>query len=252
MKIALCLSGLSRLWEVPHQQSFKPFFLDRHDCDVFIHTWSSRGWYSGKQYLPDTQEGFARTTEKDTGFKPDSELLNLDDMLKAYKPVSFRVEDFARYETFFDEKAQKTPNGYTRPKNTIIQAWNAMRVLELVKDYKRYANVEYDLVVRARPDILLENDPGTPDPHYLWTLPSRNKKNQGTGDSIQISNWPNALKFAAYYHSIEYLYHQCGQISCPHHYATKWIELNQIPWQELRIGAQVKHSVSGVPYAESD
>lgn len=252
MKVAIVLTGLARLWEVPYQQSFKPFFLDRHDCDVFIHTWSTRGWYSGKQYLPDTREGFAQTTAGDTGFKDDSELLNVEEMVRCYKPVSVRVLDFDRYKAYFMDKAKATPNGYTRPMNTILQAWGAWQGIDMAMGYRRLMDVSYDLVVRARPDILLEHDPGVPDPHYLWTLPSRNKKGQGTGDSIQISNWENAVKFAFYYHNIEYLYKNCGEISCPHHYATRWIEENKIPWREMPIGAMVKHAKSGVPYAETD
>jgi len=48
---------------------------------------------------------------------------------------------------------------------------------------------------------------------------------------------------------LEFLYNKCG-VSCPHMFAEEWIKNFNMPWKEMRIGAHVAHSESGIPYAE--
>jgi hypothetical protein len=38
MKIAVCISGQPRNYEKGYQE-LKKWFLDKYDCDIYIHTW---------------------------------------------------------------------------------------------------------------------------------------------------------------------------------------------------------------------
>lgn len=249
MNVALILTGLARNWEMAFP-SFKNYVLDRYETNVYIDIWSETGFYSGINYLPETKEGYIQVKEGDKGFHTSGEIVDVKKMIEMYNPISIRIDRFDVFEPMIEERAKPLINAYTRPKNTVAQAYKAGRGVELFLDYNKLKDV--DLIVRARPDIVLEQDPGYWSRDYFYTLPSRNKRNQGTGDSIQIGSSYNIVKFTNYqFSNLEKMYNEIGY-SCPHIFAEKTIidcGLYDI-WKEMRIGARVVHSLSGIPYDE--
>lgn len=248
MKAALVLTGLLRNWEHAYP-SFKKYFLDRYDCDVFIDIWSEVGYYDGRNYLPE-ENGYIRVKEGDKGYHATGRLVDGEKLMYVYRPKVLRIEDFAgTFEKEAEERAAKFTNAYTRPKNTISQAykmWSGMMTLLSSSPF------EYDLVIRARPDITLEHDPGVLNPDYFYTLPSRNKMGQGTGDSIQIGNLGDMTEFVnTHFHRLELYYSELG-VSCPHLFVEAAIKDCGFydKWAEMSIGAHVAHSESGRPYEE--
>jgi hypothetical protein len=247
MKVALVLTGLMRCWEQAYPV-FKTLFMDRYETDVYIHTWSEVGYYTGKGYLPE-ENGFVKTVPGERGFHASGQLIDATAIMAAYNPKKFVIEDYSLYEPKFEEEAKKYPNAYTRPKNTLAQAYKIQEGVQLLPP-----RMDYDLTVRARPDIVLEHDPGIFDPQFIYTLPSRNKAGRGTGDSIQIGS-PHAINAFGWYQyvRIPYYYERDG-ISCPHLYTQSAIEDVMdycdedcfYTWQEMQCGAHVAHSPNGI------
>jgi hypothetical protein len=237
MKVALVLTGLMRCWEKA-LPVFKQLVIDRYDADVYIHTWSEVGYYTGKGYLPQ-ENGFVKTVEGERGFHASGELIDANAIMQAYNPVAFAIEDFTKFDARFTAEAERFPNGLTRPKNTLCQAYKAYMGASLLP-----LNT-YDIVVRARPDIVLEHDTGTFLYDTFLTLPSRNSRNQGTGDSIQIGSQADIETYCQMYQHIDELYDELGY-SCPHDYAALWIRKHGFNWQEMPVGAHVAHSPRGI------
>jgi hypothetical protein len=247
MKVALVLTGLMRGWKKAYP-SFKQYVLDRYETDVYIDTWSEVGWYTGKSYLPETPEGFVKLAEGDKGFHPSGELIDASKILDVYKPVSFYIDDFSRFEYQIELISNQFERAFTRPKNTVAQAF---KVINGVAQLAANSDNSYDVVVRARPDIVLEHDPGQFNPDVFLTLPSRNKRGRGTGDSIQIGSATNIQLYAEMFYELESLYATIGY-SCPHEFASSWITRNHLPWHEMSVGAHITHSPSGQAYQEPD
>lgn len=238
MKVALVLTGLMRCWEQAYPV-FKTLFMDRYDTDVYIHTWSEVGYYTGKGYLPE-ENGFVKTVPGERGFHASGELIDANKIIQTYHPISITVDDFTRLEPAFETRAEHFKKAYTRPKNTIAQSYKAlMGVQSLVSN-------GYDIIIRARPDIVLENDPGQLHPYMFYTLPSKNKVGKGTGDSILIGPAPAVVSFYQTHHShLEVFYDRLG-VSCPHMFIEETLKPYSHVWQEMQCGAHVAHSPNGI------
>lgn len=241
MKVALVLTGLLRCFEQAYP-SFKKYVIDRYDTDVYLDIWSEVGYYSGKGYLPE-QNGFIQTAKNDRGFHNSGELVDANKLIRLYKPVSLIIDDYSQFEAMFDKRAGQFPKAFTRPKNTIAQAYKIYSGIS--QCFVNRSNAQYDLVVRARPDLVLEQDPGLFALNKFYTLPSRNKEGKGTGDSLQIGTLSDMFQFSQMYRHLEELYNEVGY-SCPHMFNENWIKHMGLDWKELRVGAHVAHSPKGL------
>jgi hypothetical protein len=126
MKVCLLLSGGMRN-ATETFPSFKSNLLDRYDTDVFISTWNSHNVYNS---------------------------INL------FSPISFDVEN---YEAGFESKWNElvSHNEYKLETNanlvSMISMWyKTLRANQLKKKYENLMGVKYDLILKTRPDIILE------------------------------------------------------------------------------------------------
>jgi hypothetical protein len=250
MKLALVLTGLSRMWWEAYPK-LKENFITNYDTDVFINIWTEKGYYSGKGYGPIDSGGYVSVIKDSKGFHNSGELTDFNDMIETYKPVSVRIDDFSRYEAMIENKVVNFTKAYTNAKNTAAQAWMAYRGLELMNNYTLVTNSpKYDLVIRARPDMVLR-EVITPLPlDTMITFPYTNKMNKGTGDGMQIGNHDQSMIFGEMWNNLELIYNICG-VSCPHMFAEQWILYNKLPWKQMYAGAYYAHSPKGA-YQEPD
>ena len=244
-KCIIVFSGLSRLWQEAFP-SFKRNFLDKYDTDIYACLWTECGFYSGRSYVHAPGDEYVKTTEDDKGFNTSGKLMDVNGFMEAYEPKVLKLLDFSKYEHIFDEKT-KGLNGYTRPKNTLAQAFMVQEAMKLVP---RYDVGPDTLIVRARPDFVIDQDVGGFNLDTFYTFKFRNKHNQGTGDMIQIGNYVNMERFAKMYDQASYLY-EINNVSCPHIYTKGMIDWEHIPWEELHVQGHCAHSPNG-PYTESE
>ena len=161
MKIAIAFYGQPRYVKNKHiLDSYKKYFLDKYDCDVFGHMW----WGDPSKY--DTSSWNNCVGEM---ISPDS----LDFFSKNYNPIVIKTEEPREFEfddhiaKFIDEKF--TGKRYC-PKNG--QIWcqrnysNLMSHLHsmqessrIVSEYADNTNIKYDFIVLARYDTILFDIP---------------------------------------------------------------------------------------------
>ena len=126
MKVCLLLSGGMRN-ATETFPSFKSNLLDRYDTDVFISTWNSHNVY---------------------------------DSISLFNPISVDVEN---YEAGFQLKWNElvSHNEYKLETNanlvSMISMWyKTLRVNQLRKKYENTMGFKYDLIIKTRPDVVLE------------------------------------------------------------------------------------------------
>lgn len=245
MKIALAFRGLLRCFEKAYP-IWKSEILDKYDTDVYFDIWSEVGYYSGKGYLQSPSDTFVKISEGDRGFHDSGEKVNASRIMELYNPTVLHIEDFKLADEKFNVLAKDYPNAFTRPKNTLIQ----FKKVQQVYQHVRNSGIHYDIVINVRPDLILQNPLPKLNPHILYTMPSRNKNNRGTGDSLFISNMHDMAIFERISDMIPEYYKRLGY-SCPHEYTQLAIQDSGLAWSELPVGAHVMHSPKG-PYQEPE
>ena len=131
MKIAICISGQPRNYKKGYQE-LKKWFLDRYDCDVYIHTWedTNHTFTSSHNYTKTNHYTF---TKKD--YSKILELYQPKDYI-FQKPIPFDYNQIIGDLGF-------GINGILSSFYSIQQSFN------LAKD----SGIQYDLVVRYRFDL---------------------------------------------------------------------------------------------------
>lgn len=143
MKVALCLSGHMRDFRQTFP-SIKHHILDKFDTDVFISTWSEPGYWSS-----DDEKGVENYDRK-------FDNLNID-ILDLYNPVLVDIEDFSSYKNTFieiSESLKKRCNRrWGRPISIVSMYYKIYRCNDIKNKYVDSSRVNYDLVIRCRPDV---------------------------------------------------------------------------------------------------
>jgi hypothetical protein len=126
MKVCLLLSGQMRNG-IETFPLLKSNLLDRYDTDIFISTW---------------------------------DYPNLHNELKIYNPIAVDIEN---YEAGFADKFKSivSDNEYKLESNAnLISAasmwYKTMKVNNIRREHQRWIGTEYDIVIKTRPDILIE------------------------------------------------------------------------------------------------
>lgn len=141
-RIAVCLSGQPRLWRIalPNIKQFFDFTDRTHPetaqtvhTDYFIHTWDINTW---------------RRPQTDWNVATDIAHGEIADIVSAYKPRAWHQDSF--------------------DKTQFQRAWDPMfyshaRSVMLKRDYEITNDFQYDLVVKARLDVIY-------DPQYKFPL----------------------------------------------------------------------------------
>jgi len=132
MKVAVCISGLPRSYK-PGFKELKKWFLDKYDCDVYIHTWydTKTVYETGHKFVDKSYYTF---NEED-----------YQTILKLYQPVSY---EFQKPIPFDVNGIQGPKLGY-KLHNILSAAYSAYACFELVKD----SGIEYDIIIRYRFDL---------------------------------------------------------------------------------------------------
>ncbi len=140
MKIALCLSGQPRYLEIGYEHLFREF-LSKYSIDVFSHL-----WFDSK--LKNTP--FSYTINYPNRNELWRENLN-DLILNLYKPKLCLFEEPKQF-SFYSEA-----NYGMGKTNNCSMFYSIQKCNELKLEYERIHNFKYDLVIRARTDLVISN-----------------------------------------------------------------------------------------------
>lgn len=192
-KIALCLFGSVGFKSKPKSSSnevldpencfatFKEILLDKYSIDTFIHTWSSD--YDEK--LINLYQPKSSLIEKQINFET-----NLDD----YTLKNIDFHDELGDLKYLNEK----PSTYL--KNFIFRTksrWHSqLTSLQLMKKFKTEKNLNYDIVIQSRLDLLIKNlDLKKLDLGFMNLVNHTHHKENQLFDIFFVSNYKNSIKF---------------------------------------------------------
>jgi len=132
MKIAVCISGQPRSYEQGYYE-LKKWFLDRYDCDIYIHTWKSPNipMLSGHKFAQTREYQF---TEED-----------YNKILELYQPKDY----YFQLPIPFDDTNIKGPHLNYKLNSLLSASYSIQAAYNLAKD----SEIEYDLVIRTRFDL---------------------------------------------------------------------------------------------------
>jgi len=188
MKIALCLSGQSRIISLA-LDSLQSDLIEPNQCDVFIHTWYNKN----KERIENDH---------------DSELYSNDYtiLLQQLKPKSILIEeqiDFTNYYKIPDWccncTAQKTQSMF----------YSIKQSNELKKQYEIKNNFQYDYVIRCRLDCWFRSSLNVSvfDKNHIHA--SNKVHGSGLNDFFAIGNSKNMDKYSSVFDNLEYLSSIC-------------------------------------------
>ena len=229
MKVAVILSGHLRCWEMVFP-NFKENIIDRYNPDIYIHTF--------------TTEGYWVPTEGKMGIFEHSPPIDEAAVRAAYNPISMAIEDYNDLEPTFAERAKNFPVYYHRPRNIISMFYKMGAGVQMMERHMMKTGKKYDLVIRMRPDMLLHQPMPEFDPGKLYTLAHRNHMGGGTGDMFQIGNPMAVMLFSKIGMILEPLYDQT-KLLCPHILSVQHIHNLGIPWEEFQVHKTIQHTPNG-------
>jgi len=141
MKVAVQLFGHLRTYNKCYKY-LKRFLLDKYDCDVFMHTWS--------------------TIEHSTKTHHDNKMLINS---SAYKEEDFLIKNITRFSEnlLIEEQYPQDLGDIITLHNMHISIFGIKSMFysmgkanKLREDYERKHNITYDYIIFIRPDILLK------------------------------------------------------------------------------------------------
>lgn len=157
MKVALCLSGQSRTFDLCFSSQYRKIIKELNP-DVFIHTWSFCGHADilqshNENYQIDQYKKYADSYRFITP---------VGELIKLYKPKNILVEH-PDYD-FFIEKIKKSEQvfdddfGENKYKffNTLMMYYGIYMSNKLKKYFEKSRNFNYDIVIRSRMDLYFE------------------------------------------------------------------------------------------------
>jgi hypothetical protein len=177
MKVALCLSGQARFLEACYFESMKPYILDVHKPDVFIHTWD----------VSDKIGQFFTNGSDHAMGGPITENL-MDQMLTLYKPTKHIIAKQVLFESnkWVDRVMPTIKSDHMYSMFYSIQQSNNLKKL-----YEQENNFKYDWVIRIRFDMALPSGPlplENLDNSKLWGATGCFDSTNGYLDSFGYSN----------------------------------------------------------------
>ncbi len=132
MKIAVCISGLPRSYKKGFEE-LKTHFLDKYECDVYIHTWydTKTIYETGHKFV---DKSYYKFTEED-----------YQNILDLYQPKAY---EFQKPILFDCNGVKGTHLGY-KLNNILSAACSAYSCFNLLKE----SGIKYDLIIRYRFDL---------------------------------------------------------------------------------------------------
>lgn len=130
MKVAICISGQPRNYEQGYYE-LKKWFLDKYDCDVYIHTWKDSIMEAGHKYVKERTYEF---TDED-----------YDRIIDLYKPKTWHFQK----PIPFDTTDIRGPHIGYKLNSTLSASYSIHACYKLVKDW----GIDYDLIIRTRFDL---------------------------------------------------------------------------------------------------
>jgi hypothetical protein len=170
--------------------------------------------------------------------------IDFDKVVQVYKPKQIRFDPNDAYESNFIKRAEQFTNHYHVPKNQLSMWFKVGRGMTMVEDHMMLTGQTYDVIIRMRPDLFLNESLPDFDPNKFYTLGYKNHMGQGTSDMIQVGNFFSMSLFCKVLYHLPQLYKETGLL-CPHVISEHFIRRLGLPWQEFMVNKTIMHTPLG-------
>lgn len=140
LKVALCISGHMRSFEETFS-SLQNSIINKYSPDIFIHSWDREG-YDGAN-----GRGDARLINVQT---------DISKIKKLYNSKNILIEKMPTWNT--NKYTKNMCDGVRNPQIVLGMFYSIFKVNELKSKHEIQNNFTYDFVIRARADLLYENE----------------------------------------------------------------------------------------------
>ena len=142
MKMAICYSGMFRNFQNNIDNHIE-HLISKYDCDVYLSFWDTHGFNTV-------------STKFDSIPNDNIDIESKNKILKKLNPKNFEFESYSQLENFFELESKKYSDSEYPPfcKNILSMYYKINRCGKMVK----YSNVDYDLILKLRSDILFAED----------------------------------------------------------------------------------------------
>lgn len=152
MKIAICLTGQMRNYEDTFA-SLKRNVLEKYECDVFIHTYESRGWTLNSNRSSSSLGDYVVD-----GFDRISPQVDTTAVFNLYNPVKLVIENWIAIEPILKNSCSFiSPDRYRGPTENPMNVWSQWRKWYLCLNDIIETGINYDYIIRYRPDMYIDN-----------------------------------------------------------------------------------------------
>ena len=164
MKVAVCISGQLRNYRDCYSSLFG--YLSNYECDYFINTWDEIG-------------GTITATKN----QYNNEKVDIQELKAVYQPKMINVDEVSLWNdmTILKNKYVGSEEQWIYYNGFLAQYYGWFKTLLMFKKYQTENNVQYDMVVRTRPDLeIFNSEPLNLAPDIFKVNPSRFICSEGT------------------------------------------------------------------------
>lgn len=174
MRIGVCFSGQLRtgVWAIPAIKSFIGDLWE--DCDFFLHTWDS---YYEKNYSTNVIQNLSELMSININYtNPNRDIWrplhtgDLNRFLTIYNPKLFLIENHKATSKSLEQhrsnyvRQQNLPNNPEFFPSALYYSY--YRSISLLQQYEQRHGVNYDIIIKLRPDAIFPIDDGSPIYRY--------------------------------------------------------------------------------------
>jgi hypothetical protein len=151
-RVALILCGQMRTFDHPKVLEYLNQFIDKFNCDVFLSTWDNRGVSVWSEYSLKNQIDI-QTLEKNKIIKYED--INIIKNIKKYSIENYNIFINEKCTPDMRDALNQNPDQIYNSKSTSIPSlYKLYSSFKLLEEYKNKNNIEYDIVIKSRPDFL--------------------------------------------------------------------------------------------------
>jgi hypothetical protein len=210
--------------------SLKRNVLEKCDADVFIHTYESRGWTLNANRSPSSSGDYIVD-----GFDKTSPRVDVNAVFDLYNPVKMVVENWTAIEPILKNGCSfVSRDRYSCPSENPINVWSQWRKWYLCLCDVLETKIDYDYIVRYRPDMYIDTPLDLPLDDTIYT--PTNFSYGLISDVFAVGKVAPMKKYLSLYNHAENMYNTTVIDWNPHIFLLNYLNMNSVSHKSLDIG----------------
>lgn len=226
MKMAICYSGMFRNFQNNIDNHIE-HLISKYDCDVYLSFWDTHGFNTV-------------STKFDSIPNDNIDIESKNKILKKLNPKNFEFESYSQLENFFELESKKYSDSEYPPfcKNILSMYYKINRCGKMVK----YSNVDYDLILKLRSDILFAEDLILQSPKENTVYhPAIYSWESAMNDQLVYGNKEVMYVYHDLYNKLHEIWEQGTSRGAPEHFLTNYIIRNNISMVSYDLNYRLKN-----------